>query len=341
LLATSQSIKLSPGLVAVSGDVPSKGSSFLSDGNYVAPVNAPSIFKEPNLIGKGTENFVNKARDTISSSKGMTSLGELRETIHMLKHPISSLRKGIHDYVEAVKNTGSQYRNRRSKSFKGVLADTWLEYSFGWSPFIADINGLVSTAQSLGMKSDSTPVRSGQKISSSTFSSIGSTFGSPYLPRLTQTTTLYESSISIYGHVRTVPGSNTEAVMTDFGFTAEEFIPTIWELIPYSFLVDYFSNIGNIISVATFAKKNVGWVSSTETYTCKRTSFSKLIPHSYLPGSGSQSWTAESKLVERKPTFIISVPEVRVQLPNLPRQHLNLAALFTSARSTQSFLQRR
>jgi hypothetical protein len=60
---------------------------------------------------------------------------------------------------------------------------------------------------------------------------------------------------------------STEATKWDnaalFGFTPSEFIPTAWELLPWSFLIDYFTNIGDILSSAVTQTAPVNFVNKT------------------------------------------------------------------------------
>jgi len=52
--------------------------------------------------------------------------------------------------------------------------------------------------------------------------------------------------------------------MDRYGFGSwREALPVVWELIPYSFLVDYFSNIGQIIDSYSTQLGGVMWINGT------------------------------------------------------------------------------
>jgi hypothetical protein len=38
-----------------------------------------------------------------------------------------------------------------------------------------------------------------------------------------------------------------ERIISMSGFDLRSFVPTVWELVPYSFIVDYFSNVGDCL----------------------------------------------------------------------------------------------
>ena len=56
------------------------------------------------------------------------------------------------------------------------------------------------------------------------------------------------------------------------GFKLEDFVPTMWNLLPYSFLVDYFVDVGGILNAITTDISAVRWVSETQLRT-NRTSY--------------------------------------------------------------------
>jgi hypothetical protein len=67
------------------------------------------------------------ARSSIESGQ---DLGEYRETLRGLMNPLSSLRSHTLSYFDTLKKV--RRRTRGSASLKKALADTYLEWTFGW-----------------------------------------------------------------------------------------------------------------------------------------------------------------------------------------------------------------
>jgi len=81
-----------------------------------------------------------KLSRTRTSMQGLIFLGEAREAIRMIRSPAQALRRGIGEYVEAVRKRTRRIRNPNLRKVNRILGETWLEYSFGWKPFISDLN---------------------------------------------------------------------------------------------------------------------------------------------------------------------------------------------------------
>jgi len=74
---------------------------------------------------------------------GLVFLGELRESIKMLRNPAAAAR----EYTGLFLNDMQRQRRQQSKKkFSKTLADSWLEYSFGMAPLMSDISDIASAA---------------------------------------------------------------------------------------------------------------------------------------------------------------------------------------------------
>jgi hypothetical protein len=75
--------------------------------------------------------------------------------------------------------------------------------------------------------------------------------------------TFERQSVLVYGAVRLKMGELPYQWAEEFGFEPKDFAPAIWEGIPYSFLVDYFTNVGEIVNALSFPQSDVAWVART------------------------------------------------------------------------------
>jgi hypothetical protein len=171
----------------------------------------------------------------------------------MLKSPAHALRQSIDKYFRTV--TKRARRTSRGRQ-NAVVRETYLEYSFGWKPLINDINDiakLVSGANDTYLKEiEATATVPIESISSKVQSGMSSMTIWFNYKTLGQVMVRYKGAVSASFEK---PPSLAEFT----GFGLSNFVPTIWNLIPYSFLVDYFTNIGNVIDAASLGSVRLAW----------------------------------------------------------------------------------
>jgi hypothetical protein len=119
------------------------------------------------------------------------------------------------------------------------------------------------------------------------------------------------------------------------GFSTNDWLPTIWELIPYSFLVDYFSNIGDVISAWSFPQGRYAWHCRTVRSIAYRDILASRLASTnpnptlyvldYESGPDLMVW-AERTAVERSGDFL-GLPSVTLEIPGSSLKWLNIAAL--------------
>jgi len=93
----------------------------------------------PSLPVTETDNaarakFYGKLYALRTSLQGGVVLGELRETLHMLKRPAAALWDKNFGYLSALRKA----KRRDPKHWLKTAGGLWLEQSFGWQPLIND-----------------------------------------------------------------------------------------------------------------------------------------------------------------------------------------------------------
>jgi hypothetical protein len=283
-------------------------------------------------------NFVNAALEQLGSFEGQVFLGELAETLHAIKRPLESLRKSIDHYHRTLKRR----RKGTSAHKEKALAGTWLEFQFGWKPLVSDAEDAIFALYKIAKhRNRFAMVRgSGKDVIQLQNDSIGDSLGSL---RWTKTT-IGRSTVDVrYFGVVDLTMSNYEVVRSQLGFRLDRFVPTLWEVLPYSFLVDYFSNVGDMLSAWSLGSTRLKWVAKTERieYLYELSSTSPYIANP--SSSGSYSWVGRDPAtsrgsfvrVSRTPSAGSLVPSAVLEIPGFRSlKWANIAAL---AQARQSF----
>jgi hypothetical protein len=218
---------------------------------------------------------VSKLQNAKSQLQGLVVLGELGETLRMIRSPAMALRSSVNTYhSEVLKRISKATRRsgpigsggkllKRASVVRDVVANTWLEYSFGWRPLIMDVKNGAEAAAKLVHK----PSIDYRVVSGSSMEEAADT------DQLTQTNrwggkilvrNLGKQRVKVKYTAMVSVNLNTAGsvpdVMQTLGADWSSILPAAWELIPYSFLVDYFTNVGDLISAISFPAGFVKWV---------------------------------------------------------------------------------
>lgn len=284
-----------------------------------------------------------KIRSAQSALQGGVIAGEAAETWRMLRHPLKGLTGGLWDYLGKLRKRRSRHRNRRRRREinKRTLADTWLESSFGWSPFINDLNEILRLQHSK-VHSDYQVVSAQSK---QTEKSIYAESWSPSVPTFPYYTykLILDKEVSV--RYTTELAARAPSAFRYFGFGFADFAPTLWELLPWSFLIDYFTNLGDIVSAASNGSISTTWTMKTVRYTARITA----VPLGLQLDPSTSTWKYDTgyctpgidgaysqwKEVLRNPYIGSLVPGFSFEIPGLHnwKRYVNIFALKHSARS--------
>lgn len=288
---------------------------------------------------------------------GIAMAGELGKTIDMLIRPAKGLQNAVKTYIARAKKLAK--RTTRGHNVVKVIADTYLEATFGWKPLIGDIRDGAKALARVATKDalERHQFRSfGEypKPFSQTTGILGPIGFSPIsgVTYALERTQSMNSICIIYGVWSTrlqdsaLTKTLAERLIQRSGFSFEDWAPSAWELIPWSFFVDYFSNIGDVIEASCNTLDGPLWVEEVDITSSFDHRRLKPLPDNpkanfgarfvMLDGAELFTWS-ELKTVVRKGFDMAKIrPTLSFQLP-VDMQWLNIAALAAGARPPKPF----
>jgi len=278
----------------------------------------------------------------------MQFLGELHETIALFKHPFRTAKSLVDKYFDTVRENASRYRPRRSlpgrRKFEKAIADSWLETAFGIRPLISDVKDAAKAAMTLAydnnLKRDRI-VGTGQTfVSGSELSTTTGVAGTNFVKLKSHAVGRIEHLARYEAFLdwsRSAATGSLGRVLEVTGFRPDLFIPTLYELAPWSFLVDYFTNLGTVIETGCQSQANVKGcllslsITNTQTTQIEILGLSDGSSDSSIISGSPGSFDIARKSFVRSNT-LAQIPQVPFQfsLPGKPTQYLNMLALWRS-----------
>lgn len=169
------------------------------------------------------------AKRGTADSNLFESVAEYRQTFSMLRHPIRSLLRVLTD----------PRRSALSKAAKSA-SDAWLMYRYGVLPLVRDISGIIEgLSKSVGKRRTSSRA-SGELHRESNRIVVGD-WEVHKVGINVQTFDVFSvRCVSLDEHV--------SSLANNVGFTSKGLITLPWEFIPYSFVSDWFANVGDFLN---------------------------------------------------------------------------------------------
>lgn len=291
---------------------------------------------------RAMENFVSSARRAQQALQGGVLAGELLKTIRLITDPAVALRKAFDTYLNDLRKCRGTVPKGHKRKF---LRDRWLEARFGWLPLCSDIRGAM---RALG--EDQTLKPEFYKITGEGRDQFEAPLDPIFYNGISGTSCFQnvthseEWSVRYSGEMRSNVDKPSAQYKELVGVDGPEWLPTIWELIPYSFVADYFLNIGNVLeALALSMRASFAWKSVTTRSVLTRKTADHYgqavvafddandLHQQWGAAPGASEWEITS--VNRGPHFGPVIPPLRFHLPTSGLKWLNLAALFTFQKS--------
>lgn len=315
----------------------------------------------PSVSSQGARNcfggFVNKIGKAQQSLQALVTVGEARETFKMIKSPLKSFVRLTVDYVNYASTPPrlQARRQRRRQSVAGrqgakrlasSLNDAYLEYTFGLEPLLSDIRGTLNAYyRNRDTYSQVKRVSSRVTETKSSYSSASS-WGSQYVEGYRNISNSYTARLQYICYLTAsmplAPGESP--FLRDIGLTLTDFVPSVYELIPWSFVLDYFVDIGGYLNRSAVMARNGASVNVCKTYFAQALQETNPVTYTY-PGdvpqtpypkagvygvsSSHSTGSAERTSVSRSISNLVSAGQLPKPSPGLPgwKQDLNLASL--------------
>lgn len=181
------------------------------------------------------ENWRNsKFNAGVTIGEGRESLALVGSTLLQLSRAVRDLSKGnLRGALTNLTHVPRGFRRRaRNQLERRNLSGAWLELRYGWRPLLNDIYNLTEAIKLEG--------RQGIIRSSSKNEDLSYSYKGPYFIEATDKLVANEKRL----HMKVVV-SHAPSFLERWGLTDPATIA--WELVPYSFVVDWFLPIGNYL----------------------------------------------------------------------------------------------
>lgn len=328
---------------------------------------APGPISTSTIVPVSVDNaakskFIKHLNAVQKSMDGGVALLEIRKTLDQLRHPLLSLRKSIDDYFPRVTKrvselsviNGKRRRNAnaatRKRAIVSMLTGTYLEWVFGVQPTVQDIKGLCQALDRMSGRALDVARVSGKESWGEIISDTVEYENSQWVlagqgqfgPTQVAQVKVRRSGF-INGKVRYSASVAVESPESSFprelGLTPRDFLPSVWDLLPWSWAVDYAFNVGSVIDAACAAYGSVKWCNQAITRTVTETwDTGGTLRRTFIPSFNFEDLgkgldipsivQIESKTYSRQPItadFVSFVPRFTLNAPD-PVKLLNLAA---------------
>jgi hypothetical protein len=346
------------GYVTALGDTPAsfrmsgkRGALQAPDYSTSVPAGSSSVNA---AVSQADSKFYNEASGIIKALEGGELLGETHKTATAIIRKSTEVaglllnwRKNWNKFRSSHRGGNREASLKRAMSF---ASDNYLEWKFGVDPLVKDTQALahdlrddfkqVETFEARGKGSEMGPT-----LSSIPFGPLGGLVSASANTVSIQTCSIqYKAAIVLrrYG-----VGGLAERL----GLSPSNFLPTYYNLLPWSWLIDYFTNCGDIVSAIAFDPARIAWCNRSVRRTLTTTTLAGvnpvvnagLTPHAGYPIASPSRTEWVSKIVSRSSSMPSRIPELRFRTPDFQTEGgrtrwTNIAAVITSQAFGHSIL---
>lgn len=221
----------------------------------------PDQSRVPTMRTLAASKFYNKMSDSFA---GGTFIGELRETVAMIRRPALELRRGLNHLIRT--NVGIRNRTLREfkrnkinakqarKQYAKAAAASWLEWRFGMIPLMSDISSAYEAFQKLSATPLTEPFHFAASERSTSSKHVKRVYTAFFLSADMDIAAFHEVGVKYTGAVLSRV-STSASIQESLSVAPLDWVPTSWQLLPYSWIADYFFNIGEVLDAIVLAQR--------------------------------------------------------------------------------------
>jgi len=322
--------------------------------------------------------FVERYRRVTGSMQSAVFVGELHKTLNQIRHPLAAFRKGMGAYVNTVekryrmvltkngrKRASGYKREVMHRELTQMLTGTYLEWKFGVKPTLMDIKGGLQAYDRIqGRVYDRTEIHAASSWKVITPRAGPINYGNytldgvgPFGPRQMGTVDMYvdrwdEGTVRYSGTVG-IPirdyNMDKSSLDDELMLLPNDWLPSLWEWLPFSWAVDYFFNVQNVLDALTTNYGSILWCNKSVRQEAHEVTTSGKIVKDWAdtsslittfiganeaPGSVVEKLVASYVRTPVQPSAYFFVPRFDLTLPSA-QQALNLASVAFQLASAQ------
>lgn len=240
--------------------VESELAAYRSRGQLVPPA-GPTSSLSNKVVAEALGKFQSRVQGANTQLMGLVELAELKKTLQLIKRPASSIRDALGDYLDDI---ARNVRRRRLASVPKIIAGTWLEYEFG----IKNLAYAVSDADDARLaiaNHDKFAIVQARAENSEQWSHS-------FEPGYSAEASIYydrhrSSGVTVSQRYLGAVRRSDEPIQRSlraFGLWPDQFVPSVVELMPYTWLADYFLNVSDILNGGFMSTSLLSWSVSTK-----------------------------------------------------------------------------
>jgi len=299
--------------------------------------------------------FYKRLRSELHDMAGGAFLAELPKAFDLVRNPARAMQRAAENFIYSEGRRKPRRPpkpgSKRAKELAAGAGERWLEFAFGVKPLVADIeDGAKAIASLHGRKIQRRVTGFGEGGNASSWTVKRSMQASGILRPVYYDLViedsiveqvLYRAGLKAELTLHT-PADHLIRLGQKLGLSPGELLTTAYEVTPWSFLIDYFSTLGDVVNAVAVSTGDIVWINRTSRKTGSRAT------HGFIDVSGTTAaysvggWKvngvvgsvlrsyASAHEVQRD--IVSSVPIPRLELRNNlnPMKMLNVAALLAA-----------